>query len=41
MQIIQLGQMVQQKDTEIKRLQELLDKNKIDYKPEKPKETKK
>jgi len=35
-QIIQLAQMVQDKDSEIKNMQELCDKNKIDYKPKQP-----
>ena len=39
-QIIQLAQMIQDKDAEIKNMQELCDKNKIDYKP-KQSETKK
>jgi len=32
-QIMQIGQMMQTKDVEIKRLQELCEKNKIDHKP--------
>ncbi len=32
-QIMQIGQMMQTKDVEIKRLQELCEKNKIEYKP--------
>ena len=35
-QIIQLAQMVQNKDSEIKNMQELCDKNKIDYTPKPP-----
>jgi len=30
---MQIGQMMQTKDVEIKRLQELCEKNKIEYKP--------
>ena len=33
-QIIQLGQMLQTKETEMKRLEELCEKNKIEYKTE-------
>ena len=40
-QIIQLAQMVQDKDAEIKNMQELCDKNKIDYKPKQPEVKKK
>jgi len=35
-QIMQLGQIGQRKDLEIKRLQELCDKNKVEYKPKAP-----
>ncbi len=37
-QIMQIGQMMQTKDVEIKRLQELCEKNKIEYKPKTPAE---
>ena len=40
-QLLQAAQMLQQKDVEIKQLQALCDKNKIDYKPKEPEKKKK
>ena len=39
-QLLQAAQMLQQKDVEIKQLQALCDKNKIDYKPKEPEDEK-
>ena len=40
-QLLQAAQMLQQKDVEIKQLQGLCEKNKIDYKPKEPEKKKK
>ena len=41
LQLLQAAKMLQQKDIEIKQLQALCEKNKIDYKPKEPEKKKK